>query len=73
MIDKESLEAIRLIVRGEIDPIKDEVSTIKAELETMGQDMAAIKETQEYTLKWLDRVEQRLVPVADYFETVHKL
>ena len=57
------LEAFRQIVRDEIKPLQ-------AEQRVTNERLSKIEANQEYSLNWLDRVEQRLNPVADYVETM---
>lgn len=72
MVDKEMLEALRQVVSDETRAVvRDELRPIQAELKVTNERLSKIEATQEYTLKWLDRVEQKLNPVADYVETMH--
>jgi len=63
MDDRQMLEAFRQIVRDEIKPLQ-------AEQRVTNERLSKIEANQEYSLNWLDRVEQRLNPVADYVETM---
>ena len=72
MDEKALLEAIRQIVKDEArQVIREELKPIQAEQKVANERLSKIEGTQEYTLKWLDRVEERLTPVADYVETMY--
>ena len=71
-MDKELLEALRQVVREETRKVvREELKPIQAEQKVANERLLKIEGNQEYTLQWLDRVEQRLNPVADYVETVY--
>lgn len=80
MDENKLAEMIRQIVREEARQavkeearavVREELKPLVAEQKVASERLAKIEGNQEYTLQWLDRVEQRLNPVADYVETMH--
>lgn len=64
-------EKTRQIVREELAPLQREQEKINLRLDKIENErLDKMEKNLEYALRWLDRMEQRLTPVADYVETM---
>lgn len=54
----EELQAIRAIMKEELDPIKEEISDIKEEISTMKEDLEEVRTGVNTLLDWAERTSQ---------------
>ena len=56
----EELQAIRAIIKEELDPIKEEIGDIKEEIGTMKEDLEEVRTGVNTLLDWAERTSQVL-------------